>query len=123
MTDKWVDAMPKKKRPEGWGSWQRFVKQEYQKKEQESKERVHAIETNLQIIRFADGKHARLRKHLAIYRLYKYLDCSPKHIADLTDYSEGYIRQVIGEVFKALCLSDKECTFKHFFTHEKSEKR
>lgn len=38
--------MPKKKRPEGWGSWQRFIKQEYQKKEHEVRVKK-AIELNL----------------------------------------------------------------------------
>lgn len=75
--------------------------EECQKKKEKEDKRAYAIKKNLQIIQSAAGKGARLRTRLAIYRLYKYLECLPKYIADLTGYSEGYIRQVLAEFSKS----------------------
>ena len=75
------------------------------------------------------------RKRFAIYRLYRYLDLTPKEIAQLVEedfefyedkiyvppgrgntfYHRVYnIRDIIGEVFSELCIQDKKCVFRKF---------
>jgi hypothetical protein len=51
----------------------------------------------------------------AIWRLYRYDNVSPQQIAFFLGESPSSVQQLIGEVFKALCLSDESCTFKKLF--------
>ena len=60
------------------------------------------------------------RRNLAIYRLYRYCDKTPKEIAREIHGEESSIRRVIGETFKMLCVSDASCIFKDVFSGSKS---
>lgn len=67
----------------------------------------------------AKGRN-KLRFKLAIYRLYRYCDFSPKEIArriysPKCHLTEDRIRYIIGDVFKMLCQSDFSCVFRKYF--------
>lgn len=73
--------------------------------------REQQIEKNLDIAKSAKQKY---RRDLAVYRLYRYCNLSPEEISQ--DYGTvTTIKRIIGEVFGALCISDKACPFKDFF--------
>ena len=76
--------------------------------EEEKKNKI--ISANLKILN--DNQSSSFRKKLAIYRLYKHARLSPQEIADLTYRSESYIKEIISEIFVALCLSHKKCVFR-----------
>jgi len=56
-----------------------------------------------------------LRRDLAIYRLYRYCDVSPKEIAKFLKKKDTWVRERIGKIFKMLCLADKQCLFRDYF--------
>jgi len=60
-----------------------------------------------------------VRRAYAIYRLYKYLNISPKYIAWKTKISYYVINRCIGSVFKKECLKSNKCSFKGVFINEK----
>ena len=79
--------------------------------------REHLIEKNLLIA--TDEKNPTWRRHLAIYRIYRYLDEPPQNIASRLGWFDkrGYgqadrVRKIIGRVFSVLCVSDEKCVFK-----------
>jgi hypothetical protein len=61
------------------------------------------------------SKIKRKRLEFAIYRLYRYLNLSPKEISNITQIQETRVRAIIGKVFKYLCLTDTSCIFKPYF--------
>lgn len=79
-------------------------------KDHEEKEKEEMISANLKILK--DSQSSSLRKKLAIYRLYKYANLSSEEIARLTDQDETYVREIISDMFVALCLPDKKCVFR-----------
>jgi hypothetical protein len=56
------------------------------------------------------------RLKLAIFRLYRYCNKTPQEISKITDIKEATVRNIIGSVFKKLCLSDEKCVFKNMLT-------
>jgi len=63
------------------------------------------------------------RAKLAIYRLYRYCDLSPHWISVAIENigvqtKENRIRDIVGEVFKALCVVDDKCVFKKLLESE-----
>jgi len=83
------------------------------------------VEKNLKIIidlLFRKDKKSRIRKNMAIYRLYRWLEFTPKEIAEITTISETGIQLMIGSAFKELCLRDKTCIFKKFFSEQPKKK-
>ena len=77
------------------------------------------IQKNIDILiklnsNFKSGKKSDLhimRKHFAVYRLYKLgIDC--KLIACFYMHDSCKIRQIIGEIFSYFCLNDNKCVFK-----------
>lgn len=87
----------------------------------------HFIDRNFWIAENSKG----FRRKLAIYRLYRYLDVSPKNIA----YGLGWtverhgarygdapkVRDIIGEMFKFFCLTDNKCVFRRFLENDEEE--
>jgi len=65
----------------------------------------------------------KLRRDLAIYRLYRYCDEPPLLIAAKMELAEQTIKQTIGSTFKLLCLTDNQCIFKPFFLQHSTVKR
>jgi len=54
----------------------------------------------------------RLRRNLAIYRLYRYQNIPMKLLIEISSLSSGSVKRIIGEVFKMLCIADKNCVFR-----------
>jgi hypothetical protein len=55
------------------------------------------------------------RKCLAIYRLYRNGNMTPKQLALHSSCSEGKIRDIIAYVFAELCKKDTKCVFREYF--------
>lgn len=87
---------------------------ELKKEEREAKH--NEVRKNMEIALTTDDRR---RRDFAIWRLYKYLNCDPKSIASGLGRPEAWVRVIIGSVFRALCLIDKECTLKPFFEERK----
>jgi len=70
------------------------------------------INRNLKIFKNLKSKKdiiSLLRKWLAIYRMYRYIDLSPEEISRLTNTSLTRIHRWIGEAFEYVCLNDDFC--------------
>lgn len=85
--------------------------------------RNQIIERNVDIIsktiNALHGTHL-LRRHFAIYRLYRYCGLSPEEIQRILlergiSTTVQTLKKVIGETFGIICLSDKSCPFKKTF--------
>lgn len=61
-----------------------------------------------------ESKVGSLRWVMAIWRLYRYLDMSPKEISHRVKMSKTYIRGLVGSVYKHLCLTNKKCVLRDF---------
>lgn len=57
----------------------------------------------------------RKRIKLSVYRLYRYLDLSPRSIAEQIKLSESYVKDIIGGVFREKCF-EENCVLKPYFT-------
>lgn len=68
------------------------------------------IEKNLKILDSCEKRT--MRYCLAIYRLYRYCNYTPKDLAAETDLAEASVRAKIGQTFKILCIEDKTCVFR-----------
>ena len=103
----------------------------YEKEEREKEKKKefikNQIDKNKHIIDLIGFKKGRttdclsLRRDLAIYRLYKYCDYSPKMIASETNRRKELINRIIGDTFKKLCLSDNSCVFRDILSGKKEE--
>ncbi len=59
-----------------------------------------------------------IRDMFAIWRLYQYNNLPIWLIAERIDRNEGTVQRIIGQVFKALCLTDDKCVFKKLLAVE-----
>jgi hypothetical protein len=75
------------------------------------------IEKNVDIIKFVHTqdkptKQQRMRKKIAVYRLYKNCNLTPKQIVEKTQMNITTVQNIIGKVFAVLCFNDDKCVFK-----------
>jgi hypothetical protein len=92
--------------------------------------KLKQIEKNYELIKKIGFEHRgdkhlsnqqRLRRNLAIYRLYKYCNLSPTEIATQMLVSKGIIKNIIGNIFELLCLNDNSCVFKKILNQNRGE--
>ena len=71
------------------------------------------IKLNL-LLKKGKNRNIRFRRMFAIYRLYKYLNVSPKYISWRLNVSSNSINKIIGGAFRRICLTSDSCMFKEF---------
>jgi len=73
------------------------------------------IRKNARILKVVSRDREKKRYMFAVWRLYRYENVSPQQIAYFLGQSPSSVQQLIGEVFRMLCFSDKSCIFKDVF--------
>lgn len=81
------------------------------KRNYEKKQKQRDYDLNL----LATARIPSYRKYLAIYRLYRYHNMTPKQIAYHASCPEDMVRKIIGLIFSELCRRDKKCVFRKYF--------
>jgi len=77
-----------------------------------------AIESRNQVMRgsFKTNKKLQRRRFLyTVYRLYRYLDVHPSHIAQLIHSKPSTINRYISNVFVEQCEQNQKCIFKDLY--------
>jgi len=58
---------------------------------------------------------SQLRRDLAIYRLYRYQNIPMELLAKICQQNKSYLQNIIGRIFKMLCINDEKCVFRNYF--------
>jgi len=93
------------------------------KKIRKLEKELNAIKKELQLYDKLTEKSRKniIRRHYCIYRLYHTYDVTPRQLSNMLEIELHATKNIIGNTFKKICINQKSCFAKKYFSKEKQK--